>query len=54
MSDALERCTREQHEILNRPDIAAGKVPALLVTLGLEDWECEKRFIEAGVKTKSD
>jgi hypothetical protein len=43
---ALERCSAEQSEIINRPDVAAGFAPAWLVTLGIEDWEMEKRFIE--------
>ena len=46
--DGLDRCAREQAEILNRPDVVAGQAPAWLVTLGIEDWECEKRLIEAG------
>jgi hypothetical protein len=47
--DGLERCAREQAEILNRSDVVAGRAPAWLVMLGIEDWECEKRLIEAGV-----
>ena len=60
----LERCAAEQEWILNRADVMAGEVPAWLVTLGLEDWEMEKRLIlaepllvgrcETEVKTKSD
>jgi hypothetical protein len=46
--DGLERCQREQAEIQNRSDVVAGLAPAWLVTLGIEDWECEKRLIEAG------
>lgn len=58
--DGSERCVREQDEILNRSDVVdaicvCGEiicicpgVKAWLVTLGLEDWECEKRLIEAG------
>jgi hypothetical protein len=42
---ALDRCVKEQEEILGRLDVIGGKVPAWLVTLGLEDWEMEKRFI---------
>ena len=45
MSD-LERCDREIAEILARPDIVAGIAPAYLVTLGIEDWEAEKRLIQ--------
>jgi len=45
--EAVERCAREQAEILNRPDVASGQAPAWLVTLGVEDWECEKRLIDA-------
>ena len=43
----LERCAAEQEWILNRADVMAGEVPAWLVTLGLEDWEMEKRLILA-------
>jgi hypothetical protein len=42
---ALDRCAKEQAEILNRSDVASGAAPAWLVTLGIEDWEMEKRFI---------
>jgi hypothetical protein len=57
---AIERCRAEQDEILNRADVVAALcvcaespcqcpgVKAWLVVLGLEDWECEKRFVEAG------
>lgn len=41
----IERCDAEIAEILNRPDVVAGKVPAWLVTLGVEDWEAEKRLL---------
>ena len=37
---ALERCAREISEIQERRG-----VPAWLATLGVEDWEIEKRFI---------
>jgi hypothetical protein len=43
----LERCEAEQREIRERADVRSGLVPAWLVTLGLEDWEMEKRLIEA-------
>jgi hypothetical protein len=42
---ALKRCEEEQLAIATRPDVAAGAAPAFLVTLGLEDWEMEKRLI---------
>jgi hypothetical protein len=45
MEDAIERCDREIAEIQNRPDVQAGLFPAWLVTLGIEDWEAEKRAI---------
>lgn len=41
---ALERCQHEQDEIQRRPDVASGKAPAWLVTLGMEDWEFERQF----------
>lgn len=41
----LARCDREIAEIMERPDVAAGAAPAWLVTLGIEDWEAEKRLI---------
>ena len=56
----LERCRAEQDEILTRSDVTRALcvcgelvctcpgVKAWLVTLGMEDWECEKRLIEAG------
>lgn len=56
----LERCRAEQNEILTRSDVTSAfcicgervctcpGVKAWLVVLGLEDWECEKRLIEAG------
>ncbi len=47
-SDAVARCDREIAEILNRPDVVAGLAPAWLVTLGLLDWETEKRLIHEG------
>lgn len=45
--DELARVDRELAEIAARADIAAGQVPAFLVTLGVEDWEMERRLIEA-------
>ena len=42
----IERCDYEIQEILNRPDVKAGTAPAWLVTLGVCDWEREKRLIE--------
>jgi hypothetical protein len=42
----VARCVQEQEEILGRANIS--EMPAWLVILGLEDWECEKRLIEAG------
>ncbi len=39
----LQRCEREISEAAGQTD-----KPAYLVTLGIEDWECEKRLIEAG------
>lgn len=42
----IDRCRREQQEILNRKDVVEGRAPAWLVTLGIEDWEMEIRFIE--------
>lgn len=44
-NEALARCDREIQEILSRPDVVAGQAPAWLVTLGVEDWEAEKRAI---------
>ena len=41
----LERCDAEIAEILSRPDVVAGEVPAYIVTLGIEDWEMEKKLI---------
>ena len=48
--DAAEadRCDREIAEIMNRPDVVAGLAPAWLVTLGVSDWEAEKRLIQQG------
>jgi hypothetical protein len=43
----IERCEREQREIQERPDVVAGIMPAWLVVMGIEDWEREKRLIEA-------
>jgi len=42
-ASALERCDREICEMSGQTD-----KPAFLVTLGIEDWECEKRLISAG------
>jgi len=47
-SDAVARCDLEIAEILNRPDVVDGSAPAWLVTLGLLDWEIEKRLIQKG------
>ena len=56
----VERCRAEQNEILTRSDVTRALcvcgelvctcpgIKAWLVVLGLEDWECEKRMIEAG------
>jgi hypothetical protein len=41
----LDRCDQEIAEILNRPDVKSGNAPAWLVTLGVNDWETEKRLI---------
>ncbi len=41
---AIERCEREIAAMLAQPPI----VPAWLVTLGVEDWEAEKRLLLAG------
>lgn len=49
ITEELARCTAEQDWIRNRADVVAGEAPAWLVTLGLEDWEMEKRLIMAGV-----
>jgi len=46
-----ERCDREIAEILGRADVVGGHAPAWLVTLGVEDWEKERRMIMAE-KTK--
>lgn len=43
--ESLQRCRAEQEGILSREDVVAGEAPAWLVTLGLEDWEAEKRLI---------
>jgi len=39
----VERCDREISDAAGQTD-----KPAYLVTLGIEDWECEKRLIKAG------
>jgi hypothetical protein len=33
---------------MNRLDVVAGLAPAWLVTLGVSDWEAEKRLIRKG------
>jgi hypothetical protein len=43
--EALDRCDREIAEIMTRPDIL--KCPAWLIALGVNDWEYEKKLIEA-------
>lgn len=43
-SERLARCDREQREI--SAQASSGEMPAWLVTLGLEDWEMEKRLIQ--------
>lgn len=45
MQRDLARCDREIAEILERKDVQAGTTPAWLVTLGIEDWEMERRLI---------
>jgi hypothetical protein len=45
MESQLARCDREIAEILNLPAVKDGTAPAWLVTLGIEDWEDEKRAI---------
>lgn len=47
LADELERCDREIAAIRARPDVVAGLAPAWLVTMGIEDWEAEKRLILA-------
>ncbi len=47
MREDLARCDREIREIQERSDVVAGNAPAWLVTLGVEDWEAEKRLILA-------
>ena len=44
----VDRCDREIAAIMNRPDVVAGLAPAWLVTLGVTDWESEKRLIQKG------
>ena len=44
----VDRCDREIAAIMNRPDVVAGLAPAWLVTLGVSDWEAEKRLIQQG------
>lgn len=43
-------CEREQRAIQDRADVREGMAPAWLVTLGMEDWEAEKRLIRQGVR----
>ncbi len=45
LAEQLARCDREIAEIRERPDVVAGIAPAWLVTLGIEDWEAEKRLL---------
>ncbi len=47
MSVELERCILEQRLIQECTDVREGNAPAWLVTLGMEDWEMEKRMIIA-------
>jgi hypothetical protein len=47
----LARCDREILEIQTRPDISTA--PAWLLTLGVNDWECEKMLIEAEAAEES-
>lgn len=44
---AIERCDQELNELAHRSDVIGGRVPAWLVTLGVEDWERERRAIYA-------
>lgn len=41
---AIARCDREIAEIEERAE--GGTMPAWLVTLGVEDWEAEKRLLQ--------
>lgn len=43
--EALARCQREIDEIRTRDDVVAGLAPAWLVTLGIQDWEAERRIL---------
>ncbi len=43
-SEDLARCDHEIEEIRNRPDFLTA--PSWLLTLGLMDWEVEKKLIE--------
>jgi hypothetical protein len=45
MESQLARCDREIEAIRNLPSVKDGTAPAWLVTLGIEDWEEEKRAI---------
>lgn len=49
----LERCDAEIAEILDRPDVRSGQAPAWLVTLGVNDWEYEKRLITAAAHSRA-
>lgn len=46
-AEELARCDREMAELQARDDIRNGTAPAWLVTLGMTDWEMEKRLIES-------
>lgn len=39
------RCEKEQAEIQARKDVVEGRCPAILATMGMEDWEKEKALI---------
>lgn len=45
-AEALARCDAEMAELQAREDVRNGSAPAWLVTLGMTDWELEKRLIE--------
>jgi len=44
LQEKLERCDREIAAMNAQPPVQ----PAWLVTLGVEDWEAEKRFLIEG------
>ena len=46
----IERCDREIEEMLDQPPVA----PAWLTTLGIEDWQWEKRILESMLVEESD